>query len=48
MRVPDVRERFAGDGFEPAGQGPAEFAKFLREEIAKWARVVKTADIKPE
>ena len=48
MRVPDVRERFASDGFEPAGQGPAEFAKFLREEIAKWARVVKTADIKPE
>jgi tripartite-type tricarboxylate transporter receptor subunit TctC len=48
MRVPDVRERFAGDGFEPAGQGPADFAKFLREEIAKWARVVKTADIKPE
>jgi len=48
MRLPAVRERFAGDGFEPAGQGPAEFAKFLREEIAKWARVVKTADIKPE
>lgn len=48
MGVPDVRERFASDGFEPAGQGPAEFAKFLREEIAKWARVVKMADIKPE
>ena len=48
MRVPDVRERFASDGFEPAGQGPAESSKFLREEIAKWARVVKTADIKPE
>ena len=48
MRVPDIRERFASDGFEPAGQPPAEFAKFLREEIAKWARVVKTAGIKPE
>lgn len=48
MRVPDIRERFASDGFEPAGQPPAEFAKFLREEIAKWARVVKTAAIKPE
>jgi tripartite-type tricarboxylate transporter receptor subunit TctC len=48
MRVPDVRERFAADGFEPAGQPPAEFAKFLREEIAKWARVVKMAGIPPE
>jgi tripartite-type tricarboxylate transporter receptor subunit TctC len=48
MRVPDVRERFAADGFEPAGQPPAEFAKFLGEEIAKWARVVKMAGIPPE
>ena len=48
MRVPDVRERFANDGFEPAGYAPAESAKFLREELVKWAKVVKAADIKPE
>ena len=47
MRVPDIRERFASDGFEPAGYTPAEFTKFLREELDKWARVVKMADIKP-
>ena len=48
MRVPEIRERFASDGFEPAGYAPAEFRKFLRGELVKWARVVKTADIKPE
>jgi tripartite-type tricarboxylate transporter receptor subunit TctC len=48
MRVPDIRERFASDGFEPAGYEPAEFAKFLREELVKWAKVVTMADIKPE
>ena len=48
MRVPDIRERFANDGFEPAGYAPAEFAKFLGEELVKWARVVKTAGIKPQ
>jgi tripartite-type tricarboxylate transporter receptor subunit TctC len=48
MQVPDVRERFASDGFEPVGNSPEEFAKFVREEIAKWGKIVKTAGIKGE
>ena len=48
MKTPDVRERFAADGFEPLGLGPTEFSNYLRAEILKWARIVKTANIKPE
>lgn len=48
MRVQEVRERFAADGFDPVGSRPEEFAKFLREEIVKWGRIVKTAGIKGE
>ena len=48
MRAPDIRERFASDGFEPVGYGPEEFARFLRDEVVKWARVVKMAGIKPD
>jgi tripartite-type tricarboxylate transporter receptor subunit TctC len=48
MNVPDVRERFANDGFEPAGTGPAEFARFLRLELVKWAKAVEMAGVKPE
>jgi tripartite-type tricarboxylate transporter receptor subunit TctC len=48
MKVPDVRERFANDGFEPAGTGPAESAKFLRAELVKWAKAVELAGVKPE
>jgi tripartite-type tricarboxylate transporter receptor subunit TctC len=48
MNVPDVRERFANDGFEPAGTGPAELAKFLRVELVKWAKAVEMAGVKPE
>jgi len=48
MAVPDMRERFANDGFEPAGTGPAELAKFLRSELAKWAKAVEMAGIQPE
>jgi tripartite-type tricarboxylate transporter receptor subunit TctC len=48
MRVPDIREQFAPDGFEPAGYTPMGFSRFLREEIVKWSKVIKTADILPE
>ena len=48
MRVPEIREPFASDGLEPAGYGPAEFSNFLREELIKWAKVVKLAGIEPE
>jgi len=48
MNVPEVRERFANDGFEPAGTGPAEFAQFLGAELVKWAKAVEMAGVKPE
>jgi tripartite-type tricarboxylate transporter receptor subunit TctC len=46
MQVADVRERFATDGFDPVGSSPEEFSQFLRAEIAKWEKIVKTAGIK--
>jgi tripartite-type tricarboxylate transporter receptor subunit TctC len=48
MAMPEVRGKFANDGFEPAGTGPAEFGKFLREELAKWEKAIKAAGIPPE
>lgn len=48
MQLPEVRERFMADGFEPAGLSPDQFSRYLREEIAKWAKVVQAAGIKPE
>ena len=48
MQAPDIRNRFMADGFEPAGMGPEEFARYLRGEIVKWEKIVKAAGIKPE
>ncbi len=48
MRVPDVREKMLAQGFEPVGDTPEEFAKFIREELVRWEKVVKNAGIKPE
>ena len=46
--MPDVRERLAALGAEPVGNTPAEFARYIRSEIAKWAKVIKAAGIKAE
>jgi tripartite-type tricarboxylate transporter receptor subunit TctC len=47
VQLPDVKERMAGDGLEPAGGSPERFREVLKREIAKWQKVVRTASIKP-
>jgi len=48
MASQDIREKMLREGFEPVGNGPEQFSKFIREEIPRWDRVVKTAGIKPQ
>jgi tripartite-type tricarboxylate transporter receptor subunit TctC len=42
----DVKEKFAAAGLDTVSSTPAEFAAFIRSEIAKWGRVAKDANIK--
>ena len=44
----EVKQRFAGIGVDPIGSTPAELAKYLQAEIAKWAQVVKTTGLRIE
>ncbi len=39
----DVRERLAGEGAEPVGNTPEQFAAFVKTELAKWALAIKQA-----
>jgi tripartite-type tricarboxylate transporter receptor subunit TctC len=48
LQSPDVRAKLVNDGAEPAGNTPDEFARFIRSETEKWARVARAAGIKPE
>jgi len=48
LQQPAVREQISGLGADPSGSAPEEFAAYIKSEIAKWAQVVKAADIKPE
>ncbi len=45
VHSPEVRRRFETEGGVPVGNTPQEFALWLRAEIAKWAKVVKAANI---
>jgi tripartite-type tricarboxylate transporter receptor subunit TctC len=42
---PDVKEAWAKQGAVPMVMTPAEFDKYLREDIEKWAKVVKASGI---
>ena len=41
-----VKGRFAGIGVEAVGGTPAEFAAYIKEDFARWTKVVKDANIK--
>jgi len=46
--LPEVKDRLAADGADAVGSRPDEFAAYIRAELAKWGKVVKTAGIKLE
>jgi tripartite-type tricarboxylate transporter receptor subunit TctC len=45
---PEVREAWAKQGAVPMGMSIDEFDKFLRQEIVKWAKVVKVSGAKQD
>jgi tripartite-type tricarboxylate transporter receptor subunit TctC len=48
IKSAEMQERFAKLGLDPSGMTPTELAKFQASEIAKWAAVIKAANIKIE
>ena len=48
LASPDVHKRLANYGIEPVGSTPQQFSAYLREEMARWSRVVKDAGIRPD
>ena len=48
VNQPEIRTRFEQSGIEPVGGTPEQLARFMDDEIAKWAKVIQTAGVKPE
>jgi tripartite-type tricarboxylate transporter receptor subunit TctC len=48
VQEPAVREQFSRLGMQPAPMKPDEFARFVRDEIAVYKRIVQQARIEPQ
>lgn len=48
LSLPDVRERFAQQGIDRVGNSSEDAAAFLRSETARWAKVIKAANMRVE
>jgi tripartite-type tricarboxylate transporter receptor subunit TctC len=46
--APDYRVQLEKLGFEPFTRNPEQSAEFLKTELARWGKVIKATDIKPE
>lgn len=47
-RTPAFREKFESQGILPVGNTPEEAAAFLKDEVAKWGKVIRDANVKVE
>jgi len=48
IATPGFHQRMAAIGVDVVGTTPEAYAKFIREDYAKWGKVVAAAGIKPE
>jgi tripartite-type tricarboxylate transporter receptor subunit TctC len=48
LKSPEVREKFAAQGVDVVGSTPEQFEAHIRQQAAKWAKVVKDAGVTPE
>jgi tripartite-type tricarboxylate transporter receptor subunit TctC len=48
LQTPDVRERLVNLGAEPNGISGAAFTRMVRDDVARWAKIVKAANVRLE
>jgi tripartite-type tricarboxylate transporter receptor subunit TctC len=48
LNAPETRAKLGQVGLDVTTSTPAEFARFVRAEAEKWAKVIKAAHIKPD
>jgi len=46
--LPDVQQRMTDAGLTPEGGTAAEFAEFVKRDIARWSRIVTETGVKAE
>ena len=48
LKTQEMKDKLAGDGAEPVGTTPQEFAAHIKGELEKWAAVARAAKIEPQ
>ncbi len=48
MALPDIKEKLASEGLEPSVTSPDQFAALMKTDMAKFAKIVKEANITAE
>ena len=48
LNDPEMHKQMVAIGYEVAGEGPAEYAAFIKAETEHWGKIAKAAGIKPE
>ena len=48
LAAPDMRQQLAGQGVDPVGSTPEQFAVFQNSEAAKWAQAIKVSGARAE
>jgi tripartite-type tricarboxylate transporter receptor subunit TctC len=46
LKLPEVHERLASQGYDPIANKPEEFARHLQTEITRWGKVIGEAGLK--
>jgi tripartite-type tricarboxylate transporter receptor subunit TctC len=48
LENPEVKARLSATGTDPQGSSPEELAALVQSDLAKWTRIIKAFNIKPE
>ena len=48
LKDPDVKARLAQENADPIIATPEEFGAYIKSELERWTKVIKSADLKPE
>ncbi|MBI4189575.1 MAG: tripartite tricarboxylate transporter substrate binding protein [Betaproteobacteria bacterium] len=48
LHSPDVAHAISRQGSDPLGSTPGDFESYLKSEIAKWTKVIRAADLRPD
>ena len=48
LQVPQVRDHFVNNGYDPQGSAPAEWAKMFHADLKRYAEICRIAGIEPQ